>query len=84
MAPSSRQMLTEGIHFWFSQNDHRRGFLLSTGDTVLVKANAYDRIWGIGLHADDERAIDPAKWRRQNLLGIAFMDVRERLRSAGC
>lgn len=51
---------------------------------MLVKANAYDRIWGIGLHADDERAIDPAKWRRQNLLGIAFMDVRERLRSAGC
>lgn len=40
-----------------------------------------DRIWGIGLAADDDRALDPARWRGLNLLGFALMEARERLRA---
>lgn len=64
----------------FGAHDGAREFLLGTGDRVLVEASPVDRIWGIGLAADDERATDPAAWRGLNLLGEALMEVRARLR----
>ena len=64
----------------FTQNDDLRDFLLSTGDTILVEAAPRDTIWGIGLGAQNERAVDPAKWRGRNLLGFVLIDVREELR----
>ncbi|MFT7839174.1 NADAR family protein [Saccharothrix sp. BKS2] len=64
----------------FGAHDELRAYLLSTGNRVLVEASPVDRIWGIGLAADDERARDPASWRGLNLLGEALMTVRERLR----
>lgn len=60
----------------FSQHDEMRAFLLGTGDRVLVEASPLDRVWGIGLRADDPRAGDPAQWRGLNLLGFALGAVR--------
>ena len=56
------------------------GVLLSTGDSVLVEASPYDAIWGIRLAASSPEAQDPMKWRGQNLLGFALMEVRDELR----
>ncbi|MFF8846966.1 NADAR family protein [Streptomyces sp. NPDC015127] len=67
----------------FGQDAALRDFLLGTGDRVLVEASPVDRIWGIGLAADDERALDPARWRGLNLLGFALMEAREELRGRG-
>jgi ribA/ribD-fused uncharacterized protein len=67
----------------FGQDPALREFLLGTGERVLVEASPLDRIWGIGLAADDERAHDPARWRGLNLLGFALMEARERLRAVG-
>ncbi|MFD0204919.1 MULTISPECIES: NADAR family protein [Saccharothrix] len=64
----------------FGAHDGARRFLLGTGDRVLVEASPLDRIWGIGLAADDPRAADPASWLGLNLLGEALMEVRARLR----
>ncbi len=64
----------------FSQNPLLRDFLLDTGDRVLVEASPVDRIWGIGLAADDPRAENPEQWRGLNLLGFALMEVRWLLR----
>ena len=64
----------------FSQNRDLREFLLSTGDGVLVEASPYDNIWGIRLAASSPEAQDPMKWRGQNLLGFALMEVRDELR----
>lgn len=64
----------------FGQHDELRKYLLGTGDRVLVEASPVDRIWGIGLAADDPRAEHPAKWQGQNLLGFALMDARAALR----
>ena len=64
----------------FSQNRYLREFLLSTGDNVLVEASPYDNIWGIRLSANSPEAWDPFKWRGQNLLGFALMEVRDELR----
>ncbi|GIH94162.1 hypothetical protein Psi01_47920 [Planobispora siamensis] len=64
----------------FGQNPELGEFLLGTGERVLVEASPLDRIWGIGLAADDERAGRPELWRGLNLLGFALMEVRRALR----
>lgn len=74
-------IVVEGNVHKFSQHPKEAAFLLGTGERVLVEASPMDRIWGIGLAADDERAHDPARWRGLNLLGFALMEVRERLRT---
>ncbi|MFF1421954.1 NADAR family protein [Streptomyces sp. NPDC058280] len=74
-------IVVEGSVHKFGQDAGLRGFLLTTGDRILVEASPRDRIWGIGLAADDERAQDPARWRGLNLLGFALMEARERLRA---
>lgn len=63
----------------FSQSQALRAFLLSTGDSILVEASPYDNIWGIGLSSPSPEAKDPLKWRGQNLLGFALMEVRDEL-----
>lgn len=64
----------------FGQHPDLRAFLLGTGKRVLVEASPLDRVWGIGLAADDERARTPDRWKGLNLLGYALMDAREKLR----
>ena len=66
----------------FGQNAALREFLLRTGERVLVEASPVDRIWGVGLAADDVRATQPDQWQGLNLLGFALMDVRRSLRAA--
>ena len=51
----------------------------ASGEKTIVEASPYDVIWGIGLRADDPRALEPAKWRGVNLLGQALMQVRDEL-----
>lgn len=63
----------------FSQHQDLQAFLLGTGQRVLVEASPEDRIWGIGLAADDRRAEDPAQWLGENLLGFALMHARSQL-----
>lgn len=77
-----RRLVTEGNVHKFSQNEELRMFLLSTGDAVLVEAAPRDQIWGIGLGQDNPKARDPKQWRRQNLLGFALMEVRDKLRES--
>lgn len=72
-------IVVEGSVHKFGQHEDLRGYLLATGDRVLVEASPLDRVWGIGLAADDERAADPARWRGLNLLGFALMEARARL-----
>lgn len=66
----------------FGQHPDLRAYLLATSSRVLVEASPVDRIWGIGLRADDPRAGDPARWRGLNLLGFALMRARTQLAAA--
>ncbi|MGW7414173.1 NADAR family protein [Streptomyces sp. NPDC054863] len=63
----------------FTQHPDLGAYLLGTGSRVLVEASPLDRIWGIGLAADDPRASSPAHWRGQNLLGFALIQTRTHL-----
>ncbi|MFI2435038.1 NADAR family protein [Streptomyces sp. NPDC018693] len=76
------RIVVEGSVHKFASDPALRAFLLSTGDRVLVEASPLDRVWGIGLAADDEAASDPQRWQGPNLLGFALMAARERLRGA--
>ena len=51
--------------------------LLETGESLLAEASPYDRIWGIGMKGDHPRAQNPDMWQGANLLGKAWMRVRE-------
>lgn len=75
-------IVVEGSVGKFASDGELRAFLLGTGERVLVEASPLDRVWGIGLSADDDRAFDPARWRGANLLGFALMEARGRLRAA--
>ena len=67
----------------FDQNPELREILLATGDKVLVEASPLDRLWGVGLSADDAQILDRSQWRGKNLLGQALMEVRRLLRAKG-
>ncbi|MFG1667186.1 NADAR family protein [Streptomyces sp. Y7] len=74
------RIVVEGSVHKFAAHPELRAFLLGTGDRVLVEASPVDRVWGIGLAAQDDGAGDPERWRGPNLLGFALMEARERLR----
>ena len=63
----------------FSQNLEQRELLFATRGTTLVEASPHDRVWGVGLAADDPRASDRSQWRGLNLLGQALTQVRDAL-----
>lgn len=74
-------IVAEGTAAKFAQHAELRQFLVGTGARVLVEASPVDRVWGIGLSADDPRAEKPRAWRGLNLLGFALADVRAQLGS---
>lgn len=74
------EIVVRGNTAKFTQNPEMKAALLATGDKLLVEASPYDRVWGVGLAADDERILDPGQWRGSNLLGEALMAVRASLR----
>ncbi|MGW0884132.1 NADAR family protein [Streptomyces sp. NPDC002671] len=76
------EIVAQGSVHKFAAHDDLREFLLGSGDRVLVEASPVDRVWGIGLTADDEAASDPERWKGPNLLGFALMEARERLAGA--
>ena len=73
------ELVVRGNVAKFGQDPALRGYLLGTAGRVLIEASPLDRIWGIGLAADDRRVADPAAWNGLNLLGFALMDARDRL-----
>jgi len=74
------KILSAGLFHKFNQHADLKKALLETGNTILVEASPYDRIWGIGLSANDPRALNPKEWLGMNLLGKVLTNVRERLR----
>jgi ribA/ribD-fused uncharacterized protein len=63
----------------FDQNKELKAFLLNTNKRVIVEASPVDKIWGIGMAADDPGIENPNLWKGENLLGFALMEVRSLL-----
>lgn len=52
--------------------------ILKTFPKTLAEASPFDTIWGIGLSADDPRALNKETWKGKNLLGHALTKIRDR------
>lgn len=74
------EIVVRGSTAKFGGHPELKDFLLATHGRVLVEASPVDRIWGIGLTAEDDRAASPSTWRGLNLLGFALMTARDILR----
>ncbi len=75
-----RQIIVyKGLTQKFKQNEELKNLLLSTGTSILAETAVKDTIWGIGLSMQDENRFNIYKWRGQNLLGFALMEVRDEL-----
>jgi len=71
------EIMVTGLCHKFGQNTELEEILRATGDTIIVEASPYDKIWGIGMKMDDPQATDPTQWQGKNLLGKVLMEVRE-------
>ena len=74
------EIVKRGNIYKFEQNPRLKDYLLQTGDKILVEASPFDTIWGIGMSQDDVHIDDIYKWRGENLLGFALMEVRDLLK----
>jgi ribA/ribD-fused uncharacterized protein len=76
------ELVIQGNLAKFSQNPDLGQYLQQTGAQVLVEASPHDRIWGIGLGAEEAQNRSPATWPGLNRLGFALMETRSRLRDS--
>lgn len=60
----------------FSQNPDLRDMLVATYPRELVEASPTDRLWGIGMSANDARILQRELWGR-NLCGKGLMQMRQ-------
>jgi hypothetical protein len=74
-----QQIVEIGCREKFLQNPSLLEQLLNTDGRLLVEASPYDRIWGIGLSADNPRASTPSTWQGRNLLGHILTKIRDQL-----
>lgn len=73
-----RQIIVyNGLLHKFRDNEDLRQMLIDTGNSLLAECAVKDRIWGIGLSMTNEDRFDINKWKGQNLLGFALMEVRK-------
>lgn len=78
-----RQLVAvRGLLAKFSQNEELKQKLIETGDAWLVECAHSDTIWACGIRLNEKEQYDTGKWRGQNLLGFALMEVRSILRKA--
>jgi len=67
----------QGNLFKFEQNHELLGILMNTGDTILVEASPYDKIWGVGLSENVSLIQDETNWKGKNLLGYTLTNLRD-------
>lgn len=68
-----------GARAKFSQNADLLEKILNIKG-VFVEASPYDKIWGIGLSANDAKKTAPERWPGKNLLGELLTDLQQELK----
>lgn len=74
------RIILQGYYYKFAQDSTLRKALLKTGDKVIVYANPNDIKWGTGKTLQEHKEDDANLWKGQNLLGYAFMEVRDEIK----
>lgn len=73
------EIVKKANYYKFTQNENLKEFIINTKNRILVEASPVDPIWGIGMAEDHKDIMNPNKWRGDNLLGFALMEVRDEL-----
>jgi len=73
------KIVERGNYLKFTQNPKILEFMKKHKDLILVEASPHDKIWGIGIHFNDERVLNEKNWKGLNLLGKALMTVRDEI-----
>lgn len=73
-------IMVQGLLLKFEQNEGLKKQLLATGTKILVEGSPHDKIWGVGLHYNDELILNEKNWKGENLLGKALMEVRNQIK----
>lgn len=73
------KIVAQGNYLKFSQNENLKQQMIKDKDLILVEASPVDKIWGIGLHFEDDDVLDETKWRGQNLLGVCLTIARDQI-----
>lgn len=68
-------IVLEGNKLKFTQNKQLAKEMKKYSGKVFVEGSPYDTVWGIGLHYNDDLALDSINWKGQNLLGKALTEV---------
>ena len=74
-----KSIMRRGVYLKFS-NKRLASILLRTKG-LIAEANPYDNFYGIGLCISDPRALNPHKWRGQNVMGKILISIRNTLNS---
>jgi len=74
---NARDIVYRGSYAKYAQNPELRKALLATKGTTIVEAAPWDKVWGIGLAADDKKARNRDTWRGKNWLGEVLTRVRD-------
>jgi len=72
------EIVYNGNYAKFTQNPDLMAKLKATGDAIMAEASPGDKIWGIGMTADDPKAKQPDQWQGENLLGKILMEIRSK------
>ena len=75
-----KDVLLKALTAKFEQNKDLKKMLLDTGDALIAEASPFDRIFGIGMTAEQAGCCPPEQWQGENLLGKVLMEVREKLK----
>ena len=73
-----REIVFNANYAKFTQNPELMDKLKKTGEAILAEASPLDKIWGIGMTADDPDARCPEKWKGENILGSILMELRQK------
>lgn len=77
-----RDYVYDGNYAKFTQNSALLRELLSYKTEIFVEASPEDKLYGIGLSADDPRSWDKKTWLGSNWLGETITKVRDELINA--
>lgn len=75
-----REIVFNGNYAKFTQNPDLMAKLKATGKAIMAEASPQDKIWGIGMTADDPNARYPELWNGQNLLGGILEEIRDKFK----
>lgn len=75
----AREIVKQGLRLKF-RDPILRTCLLKTDNATLVEASPTDKIWGVGMAADNTDINNPEKWKGTNWLGQCLMEVREEMK----